>query len=322
MNSITPPSDLSLVLILLCSTVAAPKAEHAPLSTPEWSRLWERLSRGGVSSPADLLNLDVSALGRDLGLPAETVERLQSRLAPREAALAELAELAEIGIWVLTSVDPAYPRAALGRLRGRMPQVLFGAGDPARLHQEGVAIVGSRAVDADGAAYAERLGQLSAEAGLSVISGGAKGVDLSAMNGALHAGGSVVGVLAERLDTAVARRPAEYEDRLTYISCVHPRVGFSRAVALGRNRVIHALGRASLVVASADGGGTWSGSLETMTSGWSPVLVRSGPEMPIGNRELLKRGAHPLPESAPSSAAEFLECLRAAGAAFTGDFGK
>jgi predicted Rossmann fold nucleotide-binding protein DprA/Smf involved in DNA uptake len=134
------------------------------------------------------------------------------------------------------------------------------------------------------------------------------------MNGALEAGGAVLGVLADRLDSAAARRVPEHTDRLTLITCVHPAVGFSRGVALQRNRVIHALGRYALVVASTEGGGTWSGSLENLERGWSPVLVRSGAEVPAGNRELLRRGAYPLPERAPGSAAELIDYLHAARA--------
>lgn len=314
MSTLPPPSDASLALILLCSTVAAPKASQPPLSPPEWVRLRSQLDQGGVNTPAELFTADLNALGRDLGLPQDLIERLKFRMDRREAAREELAGLAEREIWVLTSIDPGYPSAALKRMGNRMPHVLFGVGAASRLQSEGLAIVGSRNVDPVGAAYAERLGQLCAEASLTVFSGGARGVDLCAMEGALKAGGTVVGVLAERLDDAAARRAPEHEDRLTLITRVHPAVGFSRTVALQRNPVIHALGRASLVVASADGGGTWSGSLENLERGWSPVLVRSGAEVPIGNRELLRRGAHPLPESAPGSAAELVGYLRAAQA--------
>jgi predicted Rossmann fold nucleotide-binding protein DprA/Smf involved in DNA uptake len=309
------PSDDSLALILLCSTVAAPKASQPLFSSHEWGTLQRQLAPGGVKTPAELFTADLNALGRDLRLPQAVIDRLKTRLEPRAAALEELAGLAERGIWVLTRVDPGYPSAALERLGSRMPQVLFGAGDAGRLRSEGLAIVGSRDVDPAGAAYADRLGHLCAEVGLTVISGGARGVDLCAMNAALEAGGPVLGVLADRLDSAVARRPPEHEDRLTLITCVHPAVGFSRGVALQRNRVIHALGRYTLVVASAEGGGTWSGSLENLERGWSPVLVRSGAEVPAGNRELLRRGAYPLPEHAPGSPAELIDCLHAARAA-------
>jgi len=304
------PSGESLAVLLLCSTLAADAMEHSPLSPREWFQLREKLGRAGRTDPAALLNTDLDALGKELKYPAAFAGRLKNLLGRRAEALNEMAELQALGIWALTSVDPGYPAAAMRRLGDRMPQVLFGCGDSSRLQSEGAGIVGSRDVDAAGAAYAERLGHLCAGAGLTVISGGARGVDLQAMNGALQAGGGVLGVLADRLVTAVARRDPEHTEQLTLLACVHPRLGFSRGVAMQRNRVIHALGRCALVVASAEYGGTWNGTLENLSHGWSPVFVRAGSGVPAGNRKLLRRGARPLPEVLPDSPAvltQFLE---------------
>jgi predicted Rossmann fold nucleotide-binding protein DprA/Smf involved in DNA uptake len=311
-NSPTPPDD-SLVLLLLCSTLAASETAPSPLSPREWFLLQDRLPQAGLGGPAALLEADPDALSSTVRLPKAFAERLKALLGRKEAVLAELTELGRLGIWPLTSADAAYPTAALERMGNRMPQVLFGVGDASRLRSSGVAIVGSRNVDAAGSAYAERLGQLCAGAGLTVISGGARGVDLQAMEGALRAGGGVLAVLADRLVTAAARLDPEYAAQLTLLACVHPRLGFSRGIAMQRNRVIHALGRYALVVASAEYGGTWNGSLENLAHRWSPVFVRAGADVPVGNRELLRRGARPLPEALPGTPAELMRSLDEAG---------
>lgn len=319
MDVLPTPSEASLAVLLLCSTVAASGTSYAPLSSREWFLLSERLEHAERYHLAELLVTDLDALCRVLKYPVTFADRLKKLLGRRQAALNELSELNEQGIWAVTSVDPAYPTSALERLGHHMPQVLFGVGDPSRLQREGVAIVGSRDVDPAGAAYAERLGQLCAAAKLTVISGGARGVDLQAMEGALQTGGSVLGVVADRLMTAAARRDPAHSDQLTLLACVHPRRGFSRGVAMQRNRVIHALGRHALVVASAVYGGTWTGSLENLSHRWSPVLVRAGASVPVGNQELLRRGAHPLPEVPPSTPEELMRCLKAADLTATPD---
>jgi len=54
----------------------------------------------------------------------------------------------------------------------------------------GLAVVGSRHVDEELISYTENVGRLAAEAGRTLISGGAKGIDSAAMNGVLQPGGA------------------------------------------------------------------------------------------------------------------------------------
>jgi len=64
---------------------------------------------------------------------------------------------------------------------------------------------------------------------------------------------------------------------------------------MGRNKLIYALSDVAVVVSSADGsGGTWTGAIEALKSGWVPVLVRDDPGVPAGNRSLVGLGAAPL----------------------------
>jgi predicted Rossmann fold nucleotide-binding protein DprA/Smf involved in DNA uptake len=63
-----------------------------------------------------------------------------------------------------------------------------------------------------------------------------------------------------------------------------------------RNRLIYAAADYAVVVASdAGSGGTWAGANEALRHGWLPVFVLEHPDMPEGNRQLLERGARPLP---------------------------
>lgn len=79
---------------------------------------------------------------------------------------------------------------------------------PTQLHVRGdlpslacaVAIVGTRAADDDGLAFTSRLAGELAQAGVVVVSGGARGIDSAAHRGALSVGGRTVAVLASGLD--------------------------------------------------------------------------------------------------------------------------
>ena len=87
------------------------------------------------------------------------------------------------------------------------PAVLFVEGDRADvLDRPRVAVVGTRAATPHGLADARELGAALARAGVVVVSGLAIGIDGEAHEGALDAGGMVIGVVATGLDVVYPRR--------------------------------------------------------------------------------------------------------------------
>ena len=69
---------------------------------------------------------------------------------------------------------------------------------------------------------------------------------------------------------------------------------FSPQRAISRNRLIHAMGLRTFVAQTSAGtGGTFRGTVENLSHGWSPVFVHAdGSE---GARLLCLRGAIPVP---------------------------
>src|ERR1043166_5666351 len=133
---------------------------------------------------------------------------------------------------------------------------------------------------------------------MPLVSGGARGTDRLAMEGALEAGGTAFGVLADSLERTIrqenVRRFIE-EDRLVLLTPYAPKAGFSVGAAMGRNKMIYGLAESAVVVSSDfNKGGTWAGAVEALKAGWCPVFVRRGTGTPSGNRELLKKGANAL----------------------------
>jgi DNA processing protein len=290
----------SQVILLLSTQLALPRGESElkPFSRSEWNDLARAIDASSFKRPGALLGADTASLARDLNIEPALAERISALLARGGQLAIELERLATLGIWALTRIDPLYPSRLKERLKGHAPPAIFGAGPPETLHHRGIAIVGSRDVDASGSAFASELGRLCARSRVPVFSGGARGVDKLAVDGALEQAGQAVGVLADSLQDSLRRkelRDAILSGRLTLMTPSSPSARFTVAAAMGRNKVIYALSSAAVVVSSAlDSGGTWAGAIENLRAGWVPLFVRDGRDVPDGNRELIKRGGRPV----------------------------
>jgi predicted Rossmann fold nucleotide-binding protein DprA/Smf involved in DNA uptake len=287
-------------IILLCSSVVVDRAAGTarPLGPRTWAKLDENLRRQSFRGPRDLVGLSADELDRSLGVGGEEATRY-ARLLARGGQLAfELDRLRSRGIWVVTIADDAYPGRLAERLGVDAPPVLFGSGDASALERGGIAIVGSRDADDAAVAFTERLAGAAARGGTPVVSGGARGIDVTAMRAAADAGGTVVGVLSEGVERRLREgdtRVAVASGRAVLVSPYHPGAVFSAGAAMGRNKLIYALSDVAVVVSSAVGsGGTWTGAIEAIEAGWVPVLVRDGPGVPDGNRALIDKGGSSL----------------------------
>lgn len=157
-------------------------------------RLLERFGSGRAAIDT-ALRIGPEALTPIDRLGAATARGIVAALPATEAAaMDEIEELARLGAHVVGRGDPAYP--ALLRSIPNAPPVLSVRGrlDPER-DRFGVAIVGSRACTAYGVEQAERFSAALAQSGLTVVSGGARGIDTHAHTAALRAGGRTVVVL-------------------------------------------------------------------------------------------------------------------------------
>jgi DNA processing protein len=147
---------------------------------------------------------DIDAIARASALQLRQVpgigegraRTLSEGLAISERALtSELARAESMGVTVLAKGDDAYP-ALLAQLPDS-PWVIYVRGDiqPQNSDRFPVGIVGSRQCTSYGLEQAKAFGSSLARSGLTVVSGGARGIDSAAHRGALAAGGRTIAVL-------------------------------------------------------------------------------------------------------------------------------
>ncbi len=158
--------------------------------------------------------------------------------------------------------------STLGRLgrRARAPLCLYARGDPALLDApRTVAIVGSRACSDRGRRMAYQLGVSAAEAGVVVVSGGARGVDEAAHEGALRAGGRTIAILGEHVKRdGVDERPfrlrkllrGEAAGRALTATVYGPYWDAQKWSFAARNEWVASLADVVVVVEGAAGSGT------------------------------------------------------------------
>lgn len=308
-TSISP--NTQAILLLTAPLIAGRREPSSELLTSGEYNLLARTLRDKQAQPADLLGSEASVLVKACESAIDTA-RLE-RLLGRGFLLGQAVERWQTrAIWVVSRAEPNYPKRLKTRLKEQTPPILYGCGDAAILDTGGLAIVGSRNVDDALVDYTENIGRLVARARRTVVSGGARGIDRAAMRGAVEAGGSVAGVMADGLEpAALARDHRELlmGGRLVLISPYDPAAGFNVGHAMQRNKLIYALADAALVVSSDyEKGGTWAGAIEQLEKlRLVPVYVRSNGETGRGLEALRRRGALPWPN--PVTPEEFAKAL-------------
>jgi DNA processing protein len=140
------------------------------------------------AGPDDLLTAKAEEMTSTLGIdPARGAELCG---AIRDGGQDESSRLERVGIGTLSIFDPGYPR--LLRQTPKAPPLLYVRGDVRALASRGLAIVGTRKATAYGRAVAEAVAAMAVQAGLSVVSGGALGIDTVAHSAACREGTTVV----------------------------------------------------------------------------------------------------------------------------------
>lgn len=288
--NLSPTAQATLLLTSYFSKASSEDAK--PLTNAEWGRfaLWLKEKS---TTPADLLASEPKSLlngWQDSRVNTDRILRLLNR--GHSLALA-VEKWQRAGLWVITRSDPEYPKRLKQRLKTDSPPVLFGCGNNALLNMGGLAVIGSRNASNADLSYTEQIGAKAATEGVAVVSGGARGVDEAAMLGAMHNGGSVIGVLADSLlkaATSAKWRKGLMDGRMVLVSPFYPEAGFSVGNAMARNKYIYCLADSSLVIHSGKKGGTLSGAEENLKKCWIPLWVKPTNDKDAANADLVAKG--------------------------------
>jgi DNA processing protein len=180
--------------------------------------------------------------------------------------------------------DPPPVLYARGRLGGAAPAAA-------------VAVVGSRAASPQGLALARGLGRDLAAAGVTVVSGLARGIDTAAHQGALDAQGLTVAVLGSGHDRLYPRENASLAERIAETGAVVTEFPLGTPPLPGhfprRNRIIAGWARAVVVVEARERSGALVTARLALDEGREVMAVPGHPSHPgaAGTNALLRDGA-------------------------------
>jgi DNA processing protein len=234
-------------------------------------------------------------------------ERIRSRDAESGVALA-LRWASQPGNSIVTLADAAYPRRLLEI--PDPPALLYVRGRVELLARDSIAVVGSRNATAQGMENAASFARALSEAGFTVVSGLALGIDASAHRAALDGVGSTIAVLGTGIDVVYPPRNAALFEAIAERGTIATEFAHSTP-ALGsnfprRNRLISGLARGVLVVEAALQSGSLITARTAAEQGREVFALPGSIHSPLakGCHELIKQGAK-LVESARDILDEF-----------------
>jgi predicted Rossmann fold nucleotide-binding protein DprA/Smf involved in DNA uptake len=306
-----------MAIMMLCTDIAIDKTIEdfsKPFTVVQWSNLAQKLFENGLE-PKDLFQLSSIEIRDKLNFNYDETERV-NRLLARSAKFAlNLTQINEKGISVVTRADEFYPRQYKNKLKRLAPPVLFYSGNLKLFKNPGVAIVGSRNIDETGINFTKNISQKCTFEGMNIVSGGAKGVDSVAEETSLKNDGTTILVLADSLEKKLHQkntRNAVINNSVLVLSPFGYNASFKTYAAMERNKYIYALADYSVVVASDyKKGGTWSGAIENLKNGWTPLFVLDDETSPEGNKKLIDiEGTCPLKSSLLKENSELIKIFK------------
>jgi DNA processing protein len=235
-------------------------------------------------------------LARELGVPSGQLRRALTLTADAtERARRAEAAAENAGCRFVTRLDAEYPAALFDHplpppcliVRGELPS------------HRAVAVVGARRMDSYGREVTRFFAERLARAGLTVVSGFARGVDETAHRAALDAGGTTVAVLGCGLDIDYPKGSRALAEAISRQGALITELPFGtapRAFSFPiRNRLIAALGEATLVVQARLRSGSLNTAHQSVELGREVFAVpgRIFDELSQGTNQLIGEGATP-----------------------------
>jgi DNA processing protein len=201
------------------------------------------------SDAPSILKASRDQLMRLHGIGVDVAESIASWESSVDLA-GELKRIQDFGCHVLTQADEAYPD--LLRQIYDPPIVLYVKGELTAKDKNAVAMVGSRQTTHYGLEVARKFGYQLGYIGVTVVSGGARGIDTAAHQGALSAKGRTVAVLGTGINIVFPAENAELFERIAANGAVITQFAFNRSADKQsfpiRNRIVAGMTLGTVVV--------------------------------------------------------------------------
>ena len=254
-----------------------------------------------------ILSASRSQLLQVRGIGQETAEAIVGWEKSVDLA-GEMKRIADFGCHIVTQPDEEYP-ASLREIYDP-PIVLYVKGELSAKDKNAVAMVGSRQTTHYGIETARKLAYQLAYVGVTVVSGGARGIDTAAHQGALAAKGRTVAVLGTGINVVFPPENKELFDRITANGAVITQFPFNRngdrqSFAI-RNRIVAGMTLGTIVVEADMNSGALITSNFATEYGRQVFAVPGRIDSPRskGCHDLIKKGAK-LCEGAEDVLSEF-----------------
>ncbi len=239
----------------------------------------------------------VLASGRSALMAHLSVAQCDALLADPDAAALETTHdwLAQPGNSLMTLADEDYPASLLEI--ADPPAVLYCKGRRGLLSQPGLGIVGSRSATPQGVRDAEAFAHALSDAGLTIVSGLALGIDAAAHRGGLAGAGSSVAIIGTGLDRIYPAKNKALAHRLAENGLIVSEFALGTPPLPGhfprRNRLISGLARGVLVVEAAPNSGSLITARVAAEQGRDVFAIPGSIHSPLarGCHALIKQGA-------------------------------
>lgn len=213
--------------------------------------------RDALGSFDDIANADVRSLIAISGIKRGRADEIRRELDEADVE-GERRQMAEHGAQLVMHGDADYP--VLLAATDDPPVALWVRGEFSEADSAGLAIVGSRRCTAYGREQAGRFAAMLAQCGLTIVSGGARGIDGEAHRAALRVQGRTIAVCGCGLATVY---PPEHRELLDHVAAGHGAVISEYAMGVPprsqhfprRNRIISGLSIGVLVIEAGRGSG-------------------------------------------------------------------
>jgi DNA processing protein len=245
--------------------------------------------------PQQILEAKRSELRKVEGIGDEVADQISSWESSIDLS-AELQRVRDFGATVITQQSKSYPRPL--RQIHAPPIVLYVWGELQERDQHAIGVIGARRTTNYGTESAKKLAYQLAYAGLTVISGLARGIDTAAHQGALAAKGRTIAVIGSGLARLYPpeNRPLAEKIRSgngAVVSEFSMDIEPDRQTFPMRNRIISGWSHGILVVEAGLNSGALITAAQALEQGRSVYAVPGHINAPsaMGSNRLIQQGA-------------------------------